>query len=214
MKWKHSSILAVSTVALVGLVGCAPTSTGEMPTSTPTQEPSAEPSTEPSTPAEPDPADPSTWIISDAGVGPIEIGGDLAATLGELPDTWRNDTENCAWTAWWSDADAGYGIFFVRGTESETSPIGEISVHREAEGTVEGVGPVTADGLGLGATNEEVLEQHPDAQEGTAQIGGGTWIMLDGDAEAHVFFEFREGESAASDVTVTTRSEPSYEVCG
>lgn len=214
MNGKHGGIVILAAIALATLVGCAPTTTGGTPTSSPTQEPAPSPSPEPRTPAPADPEDPATWIISEKGVGPIEIGGDFAATLEALPDTWENDTENCAWTAWWNAVDSSHGIFFVRGSESETAPIGEISVYTAAETPAQVAGPVTAEGLGIGATADEIMAAYPDAQEGTAQIGGGTWIMLEGESDAHVFFEFREGESAASDVVVTTRSEPSYEVCG
>ncbi|GAT72817.1 3-phosphoshikimate 1-carboxyvinyltransferase [Microbacterium sp. HM58-2] len=216
MNIRTGSAIIATGFLVAALAGCAPASTGGAPSSSPTPapSPSATPTEKPTTAPEPDPADTSTWIISPEGVGPIEIGGDLAATLDGLPDIWEHDTANCSWTAWWNADDASHGIFFVRGTESDTAPISEITVYTTAEIPMVADAPVTAEGLGLGATKEEVLAAYPGAQEGTAQIGGGTWIMLPGDDEAHVFFEFREGVVTASDVTVTTRSEPSYEVCG
>jgi hypothetical protein len=39
-------------------------------------------------------------------------------------------------------------------------------------------------------------------------------LQLPGESEAHVFFEYREGIAGASDVVVTTRDQPAYEVCG
>lgn len=214
MNIRSSTVVIVTGILVAGLAGCAPASTGGAPSSSPTPvpSPSATPTEEPS--AEPDPEDPSTWVISGAGVGPIEIGGDFAATLAELPETWTNDTENCAWTAWLKDDSGGYGVFFVRGTESDTAPIGEISVYEVMQGEGATGAPMTAEGLGLGATKEEVLAAYPDAQQGTPQIGDGIWIMVPGDTAGHVFFEFREGSDTAWDITVTTRSEPSYEVCG
>lgn len=205
----------VAGVLIAAMAGCAPTAgDGGAPSSPPASTPSSGPTSSEAPSSEPDPGDPSSWIISDAGVGPIEIGGDFAAALAELPETWSNDTANCSWSAWWNADDAHYGIFFVRGTESETAPISEISVYTAAETPSDVEGPVTRDGLGIAATEEEILAAYPDAQKGAAQIGGGTWIMLPGDGDAHVFFEYREGVDAASDVVVTTRSEPSYEVCG
>ncbi|WP_311243326.1 hypothetical protein [Microbacterium sp. WCS2018Hpa-23] len=217
MKTMTKTTMAImSGTLLVGLIaGCAPE-----PTTAPTSNPSPSatatltPSPSPSAVPTADPADPTTWVISESGVGPISIGGDLTGTLAGLPDTWTNDTENCAWTAWWNAPDSSYGVYFVRGTESDTAPIGEISVYTAAESPTAVPSPLTAEGIGLGATKAEVLAAYPDAQEGTAQIGGGTWLMLPGDDAAHVFFEFREGADVASDIVVTTRDEPSYEVCG
>ncbi|KJQ53124.1 hypothetical protein [Microbacterium sp. SA39] len=143
----------------------------------------------------------------------MELGGDFAARLGALPDTWRND-EVCSWTAWWQADDSSYCLFVVRGTESETAPIGEMSVYSAAQdlGGVEG--PRTAEGLGVGATTDEVLAAHPDAERGTAGIGIGTWVRLASEADGRVFFQFREGGDVTSSVVVTTRDQPSYEVCG
>lgn len=216
MDTRKNGFILVTGILVAALAGCTPAADDGPPTSTPSPSttPSATPDGSPSPAPEPDLADPSTWIISEEGVGPIDIGGDFSATLDTLPESWENDAENCSWTAWWNADDASHGVFFVRGTESETAPIGEVTVYTAAEEPMAVDGPVTAEGLGVGATKDEVLAAYPDAEEGAAQIGGGSWLMLPGDGDAHVFFEFREGSDTASDVTVTTRSEPSYEVCG
>ncbi|WP_426621691.1 hypothetical protein [Microbacterium sp. As-52] len=215
---RTSALIFVTALAVTSLVGCtgtsAPASTpsgGSTPSGTtstpPTPTPTAEPRIE-------DPADPGTWIIHEAGVGPIDVGGDFTSTLAGLTGSWTNDTANCSWSAWWMAADSAYGISFVRGTESETAPIREISVYSAAETPAVVPGPVTEDGLGIGATMAEVLAAYPDAQEGVSTMGSDTWLMLPSATDAHVFFAFRENSDTAWDVTVTTGAEPSYEVCG
>jgi hypothetical protein len=212
---QRSAIVLIAGLVLATGTACAPGADGTEPTSsatstaTPAPSPTASPTASPSA----DPQDPTTWIISEDGVGPIEIGGVLADTLAELPSTWTND-ENCTWTAWWNADDSSYGVFFVRGTESEDAPIREISVYTAAQTPVALASPVTAEGLGLGATKEEVLSAYPDAEEGTAQIGEGTWVKVPSDSDAHIFFDYREDVVGASDVVVTTGDQPSYEVCG
>ncbi|MDQ0647940.1 hypothetical protein QFZ53_002136 [Microbacterium natoriense] len=210
---QRSAIVLITGLVLATGTACAPgageAEPGSSATSTATQTSSPEPTSSPSA----DPEDPTTWIISEEGVGPIEIGGRLAETLAELPPTWTND-ENCSWTAWWNADDSSYGVFFVRGTESEDAPVREISVYTAAETPVAVPSPVTDKGLGVGATTEEVLAAYPDAEEGVASAGAGTWLKVPGDAEAHIFFEYREGAAGASDVVVTIGEQPSYEVCG
>ncbi len=203
--------VTIAAAAAVGLLaGCTASATPQpSPSETATPTATATPTETP----EADPADPTTWVISDAGIGPVTLGGDFAATLGALPDTWTND-DVCSWTAWWNAADSSYGVYFVRGTESDTEPISEMSVYSASEDLAGVDGPRTAEGLGVGATTDEVLAAYPDAEQGTAEIGAGTWMRLAGDAAGHVFFQFREGEDVANSVVVTTRDEPSYEVCG
>ncbi|MFJ6531680.1 hypothetical protein [Microbacterium sp. NPDC091662] len=213
---RTSALIIATALAVTSLVGCAgtpePASTpggGSTPsetaptTSTPTAEPRIE-----------DQADPGTWIIDEAGVGPIPVGGDFASTLTGLAGPWTNDTANCSWSAWWTAADSAYGMSFARGTESETAPIREISVYSTAESPAVVPGPVTEDGLGIGTTKAEVLTAYPDAQEGASTIGSDTWLMLPSATDAHVFFAFRENSDTAWDVTVTIGVEPSHEVCG
>lgn len=94
------------------------------------------------------------------------------------------------------------------GTESETAPIREISVYSAAETPAVVPGPVTEDGLGIGAARAEVLAAYPDAQDGVSTMGSDTWLMLPSATDAHVFFAFRENSDTAWDVTVTTGAEP------
>lgn len=207
----RSAPVAAAALGVLLLSGCmtaAPEPTTPAPAPPPPDETTAEPSPDPDPPL--DLADPSTWVVSEAGIGPIEPGGDFAATLSELPDSWNND-ENCSWTAWWNAEDQTYNMNFVRGTESDDAPI-VLASASAADPVTSGAGPRTEDGLGIGSTKDEVLAQHPDAVEGQSQIGDGTWLSVPGE-EAMIFFEYYTGDEANA-VTVTTLEEPPYEVCG
>lgn len=211
----RGAILLATGVVLAAAAGCAQSPADSTASSTTPPSSSSQPSVsaQPSGPPQVDPADPTTWTISAEGIGPIEIGAQLPSTLAMLPSDWAND-DNCSWTAWWNAPDASYGVMFVRGTQSDTDPIREISVYTAVETPMAVPSPVTAEGLGIGATKAEVLEAYPDAEEGAAMIGLGTWLKIPSDGDAHIFFEYREGVDGASDVAVTTAEQPSYEVCG
>ncbi|PCE14721.1 hypothetical protein AUC47_15960 [Microbacterium sp. SZ1] len=215
MKTKTAAAILTLALMTVSAAGCA-SDPAPSPTSSTTATDAPSPSRSPTlTPPAADLEDPTTWTVSAEGVGPVKIGGDLASTLSELSDAWQNDPANCSWTAWWQEPGAGYQMYAVRGTESDTAPITEISVNVGGNDPAEPTqSPMTAKGIGLGASKDEVLAAYPGAQEIVAQIGDSTFLMVPGADPAHVFFAFPEGVDAASSVVVTTRSEPSYEVCG
>ncbi|GGD80727.1 hypothetical protein [Microbacterium murale] len=205
------AVLTIATVSVMPLAGCATAQPAPEPTTAETSAPSPDPTPTQET-DEPDPEDPSTWLVSDEGIGPIETGGDFEATLSALPTSWMND-ENCSWTAWWNAQDQSYNVNFARGTTTETDPIMVVSASA-ADPVTPGVGPRTEEGLGIGSTEDEILAQYPDAVEGTAPIGEGTWLSVQGDT-AKIFFEFYTTSSEqANAVTVTTADQPPYEVCG
>src|SRR5690606_12782794 len=155
-----------------------------------------------------DPEDPATWTIDGAGIGPISLGGDFRATLDDLPEeSWTND-DNCPWAAFWNAPDAGYGLHFAQGTEAADAPIGLVSVSAPADAVDSDAGPRTDQGLGLGATKDEVRAQHPDAVEAEAAIGGGSFLSITADEGSTVFFEYAADGAEAFGVTVTTLAEP------
>lgn len=209
----------VAIVLALGLVsGCTPAPQTHEPSADPSAShapsPSSTPDKDPSTPAV-DPADPSTWLISEGGVGPIRIGEDFDETLDALPETWENDTANCGWTAWWNAEDGSYGMYFVRGTQPDDQTIREIAVYRTADEPPAGKeAPRTERGLSLQSRGEDVQAAYDYVVEGDATIGGGTWQKVMTPKPAHIFFQFREDSIFTSQITVTTADEPSYEVCG
>ncbi|WP_243225008.1 hypothetical protein [Microbacterium sp. CIAB417] len=205
-----AALLAVTLL----LAGCSTAAEGpetEPPTTGPTPTATAEETASP-TPA-PDPADPATWTISAEGIGPVHIGGDFDGTLADLPTSWTSDGAACSWAAFWNAPDASFSMHFVRGSENQSDPISEVSASTMADAVSGPVGPVTAEGLGVGAARDEILAGYPDAEEGTGAVDG-EWIRIPSDGEAQIFFQFLTGADLAWAVTVTTRDEPSYEVCG
>ncbi|MFB7250399.1 hypothetical protein [Microbacterium sp. NPDC056234] len=206
--------IALLTATLL-LAGCATPVSG--PEQTPTGSAPAAQSTPSATASrsagEPDPDDPSTWIVSADGMGPVLIGGEFDAALAELPTSWTSDGAACSWAAFWNAPDNSFSMHFVRGAEDQSEPISEISASTMADSVTGAVGPETAEGIGVGATRDEILDAYPEAEEGTATVDG-EWIRVASESDGQIFFQFLTGAERAWAVTVTTRDEPSYEVCG
>ena len=208
---------ATASVLVVTLAACAsgPSEPAAVPTPTQISEtPSPQPTpVETASPAI-DPQDPSTWLVTDAGIGPVELGAPLPGAIALMPEGTRHDTENCGWTAWWSAPDGSYQFVAARGSDAgEEGPVDTIAAMVLPELT--GIsGPVTAEGIGFGSTLEEVQAAYPgvdfmDTSDGSA-IGGQRFIEL----SDTIFLTFYEGSDTVSAVTVTTAETPPYEFCG
>lgn len=214
--------IAVTGVLALAVAGCAstgdPADTADPTSASPTETapPSQTPSTPPPTPTTPgqdaeDPADPATWEIEDGELGPIELGDDFDEVVAALPGDWVND-DSCAWVAYWSAPDGSYLVSFQRDAEG-AGPV--IAATVESLSDRSGIGPRTEDGLGVGATREEVLAVYPDAVEVDSPIEGISFLRIDDDdaADGSLFFQYSEGEDGAERVAVTTLETPAYEAC-
>lgn len=211
---RRTAYVVTVVFSLAILAGCASGESGASPSSTaPTAAPSrtATPSptaTETALP-EADPDDPSTWTITQDGIGPLVLGAPFADALAAMPEGSRNDTEHCAWSTWWNAPDNSFGLYAARSSDAGTdasSPVLHIDASAWTDPTTAD-GPRTAEGIGLGATVDEVKVAYPDGVD--VSLYGGIEAVQVG----RIFFQHRDG-SLISAITVTSSPQPPYEVCG
>lgn len=213
MKTRVTPLIALATAALL-FAGCAPASPSSTSSTTPSPTASVpapetpSPSPTPTTPPE-DPDDPTTWLITQDGIGPVRLGEPFDEARALLPAGAEHDPEACFWTAWWDSPETGNQIYLVGATTAESDDVGPVDlVASAAYQATSQIGPVTAEGVGAGSTPDEIRAAHPDAVEAEGMIAG-SFLQV-----GRIFFAFPEGSERAASVVVTTAPEPPYEVCG
>jgi hypothetical protein len=158
-----------------------------------------------------DPADPDSWLVTERAIGPIEIGADYESTLAAIRSTGVG-TFDCEGVAYGFAADNAYDILVIKDREGDSDGITEVSIGWNSD--TMGVGPRTAESLGLGSTKEQVLAAYDDAAEQGSQIAGHTYVTIsDKTGASKLVFGYRDGYDGAVSVSVITGSEPAYEPC-
>ncbi|MET0811403.1 MAG: hypothetical protein ABWY03_00020 [Microbacterium sp.] len=148
---RSTLVAALIALSAIGVTGCV-----AEPAAVETGAPSETPSTTPSATSTPsaDPDDPATWVVSDEGIGPFEIGMPMAQVLSLDPEF----TDYCGDE---SAIGPGHvynaGPLFVVSTGTDGGAVLDLVTWGGAEG------PRTAEGLGIGSTTTEVLAAYPDA---------------------------------------------------
>ncbi|KQR37433.1 hypothetical protein [Microbacterium sp. Leaf159] len=196
---------AAVTAAL--LAGCAAPAS-PTPTVTQTVTASADPSPSPSPSASSTP----TAGVSPSGIGDVELGtpyDDAVAAAGATP------VEACPWLAT-GEAD-GYMLTIQRPEVSDQDPAVVDLVQVSASPVdLEGkpaVGPLTAEGIGLGSRLDQALAVYPDAVE-VESVGDRRYLAIEtGAGTGSVFLTYTAGTDIIWGVTATTLDEPPYESC-
>jgi hypothetical protein len=187
----------------------SPTTTSEGSTAplsqTPT--PSAVPSTTPSElPAVQDPADPSTWLITFDGIGPLTVGGSLVEEKPSMLVRYSDTTDDTCPVAGFSlegFADVIAQIDTDLDTIHSVSAISYIPEPLKA--------PVTEAGIGVGSTVEELLTAYPNITE-TGQFFPTTGYGLSDGAGRWIAFSVMD--DLVTVITVGPSDRTPYEFCG
>lgn len=169
----------------------APTSTTTTPVATPTQ-------------AAPDPSDVSTWVISSAGIGPIERGAAYPEVATQPPgfttDEW------CPGVVEMSGADASR--FTLRLTE-DGAAVSAIWVAPAEPGAP---APATESGVRVGSTKAELDAAYPDLIQ-AGQVAAEAYVYAIGD-DATGWIDFTVSDDTVTMIGVSERPLAPKELCG
>lgn len=208
---RSAALVSVGLMAVM-LAGCATGSAPSGGTQTPSHTsapPDESPSPTGSAAPTTDAASPADWTVSDTGMGPIELGAAFEEARADVPGWTVEDA--CSWTAFWNDPEGAVTAYFAEDSEAPDG-VTTIDVAALTETVAPGDAPRTAEGIGLGSTTAQVRAAYPDAVEQAATVGDVTLLRVG--EQGTIFFTFQAGSDIVSAVTVTSRDEPPYEVCG
>jgi hypothetical protein len=172
----------------------APSNSAESPSTTPTPTttpsppptPSATPSPSPTFPAL-DVADPSTWLITFQGIGPLVV-GDPLATVRQSMDGAFTPADDGGLCASWDVGPAFTSIVPDQGDES--APIAFAAILGGDAAAGENT-PRTAAGIGIGSTAADVMAAYPDATE--QQNSYGPNLSITDNGGVYIDFPLRDG---------------------
>ncbi len=203
---------SIATLVLLAgvLAGCA-TAAGQGPSASgsPSVSTRLTPTPESTPSATADPDDPSTWVVTQDGMGPITLGAPFPEALALMPQGTTNDAENCAWSGWWNAPDEDYQVYMARqGDGPEDGPVFLIATAAWSNPSAR-PGPRTAEGVGIGSTADEVRAAYPEAIEVADSIDPSIVYLHVG----RIYFTYRD-DPVITAVTVTTADAPPYEICG
>ncbi|QKS15514.1 hypothetical protein HUN59_04145 [Curtobacterium sp. Csp2] len=149
--------------------------------------------------------DPRTWTISGSEVGPVALGGAVAAETDDLSTAFTDDG-NCPNpnVSWWS-ADGRTPIIVVGQDGVVTGiAVGDFSADRP--------GPTTAEGLGVGSTLAELQAAYPDLTQVTGSDETPAWTIVR--QGRHITFSMRPDTTVTGSVWVSDKATEPSEFCG
>lgn len=166
-------------------------------------------STPAATPAAIDVSDPSSWLITFDGVGPLRVGGRISEQRPAMTAFAEDPRDYCPRAAFQPVTGDAPHLWAILDGDFET--VTAVVVRGGAEPNAEG-SPKTEAGIGLGATTAELLEAYPDISEPVASNNSMVYAVNGGDGKWIDFSTSPEGYVSA--ITVMDAPKPPSEYCG
>lgn len=195
-------------IASALLAGCAAPAE-PTPTVTRTVTTSADPAPSSSAPTAPAP----TAAARASGLEDVELGAgydEAVAASGATP------VEACPWIA--SIEADGYTLTLQRAEVAENDPavVDLVQVSASPVDLERGspIGPLTAEGIGIGSRMDQALAAYPDAVE-VEGVGDRRYVRIESETgTGSLFLTYTAGTDIIWAMTATTLDEPPYESCG
>jgi len=157
-----------------------------------------------------DPTEPDSWVVTERGIGPVDVGDDFPTVLEEIRGSGVGTLDTCDGVAYGVAEDNAYDVIVIKDRYDGTDEIVEVSVGWI--GDTMGVGPRTDEDLGLGSTKAQVLGAYENATEQPSDIADNSYVVV-ADETSKLMFTYRDGYDGAVAVSTLTGKQPSYEPC-
>jgi len=194
-----------------------PTSTSPAPVQTPTPTPTETPTAAAPVVPPMDPGDPSTWIIGDGAVGPLQLSAPIEDAEASVPGL---TVDNSGWCHSSTFGDAPQIDVIVPPGPQPGDPVQLIYVDvaggvDRPDPAIAAKSPKTEAGIGVGSSLEELQAAYPGIQPAGNIVEGdqqpfyalpqsdGSWITLDMNADG----------SAVRDIVVSRQARTPKEFC-
>jgi hypothetical protein len=217
-------LLATAVIAVVALGGCA--SPGEPAVSSPpvsgvkntptSSEPSvvdAENTPAPS-PAPIDLGDPSSWVITFDGIGPLTIGGRISEQRASMTSfTEEVDPNGCPLAVFRIPGSTTPHLWAAPSDEGDT--VSMVSAQGGADPVLAAArSPKTVVGVGVGSSEAELLDAYPDISKVQGRIPDLDHYSLSSGVGRWIHFSIYGPDPFVTSITVNESDLPPYEVCG
>ena len=196
---KQISLVSVAILLLAGCASQEPAAPSPAPTTT---TPTATPS------PTPDFSDPAAWLIDYGSVGPLVVGGSLAAAEPSFGALTVERQEACPWFVILSDPELSLWVMTTQGDDDVIDQIvlGDGSTPDPSRTQLR-----TADGIAVGSTLTDVAAAYPDLVESQGKYNR-IFSTTDGTG-AYINFSVSDSDVVES-IVVRSSPDVNSEYCG
>ena len=189
------------------LAGCT------APASTPTPTHSAVVTPAPSPTPTVDPQDTASWIVSSTGIGPFQLGANLAAVKAQLP-SFTDTTDNCPNPNATFLKSSTLGVALLHDERGAIIGVSVGSPNGSPTAKPTAAGPRTTSHIGFGATVPQITAAYPEVVPMTSYTDVPAYYVVKDAGGSWISFGYFDGNDSVTSIDVWPGTLPPYEYCG